>query len=532
MMGALSERPRMLYFNGPWDYVGERMKESQLYPFERLLSQDFEVISVVGDCDFAVEVERHRPDVVLFHSGCELVGEPHVKIRNTDRYREVPRLGFMWRDPFTPSRALPMNRFREWGVDQVVTLFRQSDAPSAYFQDTLYLPFWVDDGLFRDYGEEKEIPVTFAGEGWFSTEIYDWRSEIMAGLLPTVPFFHSRSLANGLKKHAYCGERYARLLNRSWFSAGCGSVCRYLTLKLLEIPAARCCLIAQDIEVLRAIGFDDGVNCVFATKETVEEKVTSLLADTDRLRAITDAGYALVHAGHTQRNRRLFREWYELWKAKGPGQRIVQVDPFKPLELAEASSPLPELNFPKENPIRERMLEGYRLIGVGLWQEALACFNYVLKYLLCVAAARLGAAMCEMMLGRDEKAFEQLNYSVLVMLKYFNGNRPDAIDLAFLGIVTFRLGRCDEAMAVLASHPEMKHPMLNATRWYFRQLQPALEGEAAFRVEAGDMERTVETVHIFDQGSFEGWLALVQQFVGVEVTVKGEGGRMQEECVG
>ena len=103
-------RPRLLYFNGPWDFLGERMRRSFIEPFHALLAQDFEVISVEGDRDFAREVEQHRPDLVLFHSGCEAPREPAVTITNTDAYPELPRIGYIYRDPFSPSRLIAMNR--------------------------------------------------------------------------------------------------------------------------------------------------------------------------------------------------------------------------------------------------------------------------------------------------------------------------------------------------------------------------------------------------------------------------------------
>src|SRR5690606_22995728 len=131
----------------------------------------------------------------------------------------------------------------------------------------------VEDGLFRDYKEEKDIPISLTGSGWLNKCIYTWRHDIFRALMPRFPVFHAPSLGNRQTSHDYVGEAYARLLNRSRFSAGCGTINRYFTLKLLEIPAARSCLIAEEIEVLQAMGFRDGVNCVFATPQNVADKV-------------------------------------------------------------------------------------------------------------------------------------------------------------------------------------------------------------------------------------------------------------------
>jgi spore maturation protein CgeB len=102
---------------------------------------------------------------------------------------------------------------------------------------------------------------------------------------------------------------------------------------VLEIPASRCCLITHESEELRAAGFIDTVNCIFADEKTVVQKMQVLLDDPARLLAITDAGYELIHRHHTKRHRRMFIEWFTLWTSRQPGQRIVQTNALDPLRL-------------------------------------------------------------------------------------------------------------------------------------------------------------------------------------------------------
>ncbi len=502
-------RPRLLYFNGPWDYLGERIRQSYIGPFRRLLEQDFEVISVEGDRDFKVEVEAHRPDLVMFHTGSEAPGEPEVKISNTDAFPEIPRLGYMFRDPFSPSRMATMNRLRAWRVDQVFTDFRPSDAPAPYFQNTMFLPWWVDDTLFKDYGEQKSLWLTLTGSGWLGKCIYVWRNDITRQMLPKIPIFHAPSLGNRLTNHDYTGERYARLLNRSRFSAGCGTVNRYLTMKLLEIPASRCCLIAEEIESLKAIGFKDGVNCVFADKDNIAAKIQALLANPERLQAITDAGYALVHERHTQRNRRMFAEWYRLWKNRQPGERIVQVNPFEPLQTIGAGAELPACTFPDENPLRDKLVEGYRLLAAQRWPEALEKFEWIIAIIPCVAEARLGAAMCLMRLGRLNDAAAHLSYNFNLMVKHFGYAHPDPIDLAFLATLCLRGKDVKTAVQLLTSYEQVRHPALNAMRWIAAKIKPDLASSPIFQVAEGNETTNVETVHLLPQKNFSEWVAIL-----------------------
>ena len=502
-------RPRLLYFNGPWDYVGDRIRQSYIEPFRRLLDQDFEVISVEGDCDFRREVETHRPDLALFHTGCEAPHEPEVKIINTDAFPELPRLGYMFRDPFSPSRAATMNRLRAWGVHQVVTDFRPSDAPAPYFKDTFYLPWWIDDTVFRDYGEEKSLWVALTGTGWFTRCIYTWRPEICRQLVSKVPIFHVPGGGNRSTDHDYTGENYARLLNRSRFSAGCGTVSRYLTLKLLEIPASRCCLITEETEAMKALGFRDGVNCVFADEANVVAKVQALAYDAERLQAITDAGYQLAHERHTQRNRRVFAEWYQLWRTKQPGERIVQVNPLEPLQIVAAEALAPASTFPAENPLAAAIVEGHRLMAQNLWAEALAKFEWIIAIVPCVAEARLGAALSLVRLARPAEAVPHLRYNLWIMLEHFRFSRADPIDMAVTAVVLMRMKDAKSAVQILDRDPELRHPAVNAARWIFGKAQPALAQRPAFQIAEGDETSNCETVHILPQRTFKEWVALL-----------------------
>lgn len=505
--------PRLLFFNGPWGYVGDRIRASYIDPFRRLLEQDFEVISVEGDCDFRREVEMHRPDLVLFHTGCEAPHEPTITITNTDAFPDLPRLGWMFRDPFSPSRAATMNRLRAWGVHQVVTDFRPSDAPSPWFKDTFYLPWWVDDAVFRDYGEEKSLWVALTGTGWFTRCIYTWRPEICRQLLPRVPIFHVPGGGNRRTDHDFTGENYARLLNRSRFAAGCGTVARYVTLKLLEIPASRCCLVTEETEATKALGFRDGVNCIFADAQNVVEKVMALANDEPRLRAVTDAGFALVHQRHTQRNRRVFAEWFGLWKTKKPGERIVQAHPLEPLQIVQPGEPAPACKFPAENPLNDALREGYACLAAQSWSEALVKFDWVIGIVPCVAEARIGAALCHIRLGRPADALAHLRYNLWIMLEHFRFGQADPIDMAVTAAVLMRLKDAKSAVQLLDRNPELRHPALNAARWIFAKVQPALAHRPAFQIADGDETANTATVHVLPQQSFKEWVALLMSCI-------------------
>ena len=513
---ASESKPRLLYFNGPWDYLSERLIASYIVPFRRLLDQDFEVISIEGDCDLSDEVEKYRPDAILFHTGTESNNEREVTITRADSYREIPRMGYMYRDPISPSRIAPMNRMAKWGVDQIFTCNRQSDSPIPFFKDSLYVPWWVDDTVFRDYGEAKTYPITLAGAGWLSAQFfYTWRKPIFAQLVLRFPIFHVPVFENHKSRDAFVGVNYARLLNQSLCAAGCGSVNRYLTLKLLEIPASRCCLITEETEVLKAIGFVDGVNCIFADEKNVLQKVQAIFDDPTRLQKITDAGFELVHRCHTQRQRRMFIEWFRLWKSRQPAQKIVQVHPLEPLQIIGHDSPTPECRFPTESPVFEALHAGYRLIAESNWSEAYAKFKWVLGVIAYVAEARLGAGICALHSNDLQMASKHLTANLDNQTELRITRHPDVISIAYLAVVLVKMNAMKDAVDVLRRSLGFKHPALNSLCWLLAIRHKALKSrDPMFDVAEGDETTTIQTVHLLPATGFHGWLECWKSLLG------------------
>jgi hypothetical protein len=414
-------------------------------------------------------------------------------------------MGWVFRDPFSPSRLASMNRLRAWGVHQVFTDFQPADSPVPYFAESIYVPWWVDDTIFRDYGLRKDLPITLTGSGWLARLFYVWRQPVFLQLAQRLPVYHVPAFETHQKNDAYIGESYARLLNRSLVSAGCGSACRYVTLKMLEIPGSRCCLLTEDTAAARAFGFADGVNCVFADEKNVVAKVQALLDDPARLRAITDAGFELVHSRHTRRQRRMFAEWYALWKTRPPGQRIVQVHPLEPLRLVAEGGNAPN-SFPHDNPLMERLQEGYRLIEAGRPAEAAEKFQWVRTVIPYVAEANLGLAICHLLQDQPAQAVQLAEYILTISVKLSNYPRPDPVSLAFAAIARLRLGQPEKAFELLARHARIHHPALNALRFLVAGQWPAFRKKLPdWRSDDGSNLRNSESIQLLPARDFAGW---------------------------
>jgi len=455
-----TEKPRLLYFNGPWDYVAERMRMSAVR-FEMLLRRFFDVVSVEGSCDFDQCVDQYQPDLVLFSTGCECIAEPDVRILNTHTHNDIPRLAHMWRDPFTPTRLKPLNLFEQWGVDQVFFTMRRSDL-SEQFDKCIYLPQWVEDDLFKDYGLEKVIPVYLVGSGWLGNSgLTPWRKIAGPRILQAMPALHAPSLGNW-EKELITGENYARMLNRSYFAPSCGTICNYMTIRNLQVPASRCCLVVQDCKMVRAFGFKDGVNCLMSDGVDIVDKMKRLLNEPERLQVITDAGFTLVHENHTEKNRTQILDWYKLWKTRKPGQRIVQYDPFEPLQLVDEGSPMPS-DPNADNPLFDKLKEGYKFIDQKRYDEALSLFTMVHEHVSYNGEANVGIGLCFFAKGEWEKAFAAFYANVRFMM-VMKATVLDPVHQAFACVAALRANRAKEAVALAKMQIHVRHPALDSAR--------------------------------------------------------------------
>jgi hypothetical protein len=251
------------------------------------------------------------------------------------------------------------------------------------------------------------------------------------------------------------------------------------------------------------------VNCIFADANNVVAKVMALANDGPLLRAITDAGFTLAHERHTQRNRRVFAEWFQLWKTKKPGERIVQINPLEPLRLVAADEPAPACTFPAENPLADAIVEGHRLMAESRWADALAKFDWIIAIVPCVAEARIGAALSLVRLDRPAEAVPHLRYNLQLMLEHFRFSQADPIDMAVAAAVFMRVKDAKTAVVILDRNPQLRHPALNAARWIFAKAHPALAQRPAFQIAEGDETSNTETVHILPQKTFREWVALL-----------------------
>ena len=288
---AGNDKPRLLFLSGPHDHLEPLRDVGLIQPVLRWLSHHFELTVVPGDLDYGEAVSAHSPDLVMFDGGCDSFKGRFPQYTNTNAHPEIPKVGFVRNDFHSPMRLNAFGRMEQWGVHTFFSpSFPVKGGPRAYRDRTIFVPRWVDDEIFKDYGEAKSVPVSMLGAGFLASEFYPWRRRISQKIIQYFPFFHApRPMP---RPHMVVGENYARMINRSHFVVGCGGASRSLVSKLFEIPGARSVLITESTEIVRDAGFVDGENCIFADEDTVVDRIEHLLAHPEELEALTERSYS------------------------------------------------------------------------------------------------------------------------------------------------------------------------------------------------------------------------------------------------
>src|SRR5262249_18495284 len=159
----------------------------------------------------------------------------------------------------------------------------------------------------------------------------------------------------------------------------------------------------QRSPALEAAGYVDMENCVFADEHDVVDKLTHLFSHPDELARVTDAGYRLVHARHTMKQRSEIFQWYTLNKNRRPGERVIQVMPFAPLTT------VPEIEASRHfhvscNGVHLQLLHQANAERLdGKYDEAEKLYLKCLNYLRWLPEANLGLAICNLHRGNAAK---------------------------------------------------------------------------------------------------------------------------------
>ena len=459
------------------------------------LARSFRVVVIDTDCDYGQVCDRYQPDLALFESG---VYAGRQTIMNTTAHPDVPKLGLLHADGYCASRTVFLSDMERWGVEDFVTTSVAMGEYTPELADRLFVwPNFIDPDMFRDYGLAKTIPVYLTGS---QAVHYPWRHRIARMLAARYPTRTAPHLGWFDKKadRMVHGEEYARMLNAAQVVPACGTIANEVVRKHFEVPGARCCLVAERTAALEAAGFVDMVNCVFADANTVVDKLDHLFAHPDELAAITDAGYALVHARHTAAQRDEIRQWYDRTRELRPDERIVQRGPFAPLETVARDSGVTNVHVISGGRDRELLARAAAAIEDGRYAAAerlyLRCLNYH-----PMSEALLGVARCCLLQGDAPDALEHLiRLLQWTLYSYADDPTPDAVEWAYFIRAQICDGKPERAVRFARRYSGLQHHELARMRF----VAAALSGDPSAVVVSGPSR---PSVHQLPERPFGVW---------------------------
>lgn len=495
------EKPKLVFFQ--WDHTPNASAAKflllHMQDHVKCLSQFFDVSVVNQDCDYAEVCDRLQPDIALFESGYRTHGSRRIDVRNVKANSAIPKIGLHNGDPWCDRRAGFISDMEHWGIETFFAICTMTPAYTPQVADSFFAwPNFIDPAIFHDYGIEKTVPVMLAGQSYC---LYPWRQKVyplLAGNYPALicPQFKYESRAAA---RMFVGEAYARALNASKVVPTCGTMGKEVVRKHFEIPAAMSCLLTERTPGLEMAGFVDGENCIFVDGDDVLDRLDYLFNHPDELARITRAGHDLVHARHTLANRPQMREWFELNRQLRPGQRIVQPNPFEPLEVVDADTW-------QERPLvvtaldRVALAEGDRALSKGYLAAARARYEEALTYVTYLPEARSRLTICDLLEGKPEDALRRASELVSTTTVDYGAVDPDPAEWALYLVSLICLGRLEEAERLVGWYPALKGAELG----YVSAALDLLAGRPLVRPDPRPFARP--SVHDLPHLSFDEWL--------------------------
>ncbi|MDN3310109.1 glycosyltransferase [Microbacterium oryzae] len=430
---------------------------------ERCLAQFFDVTVVTESADYDEIVDRTEPDLVLFESG--VYARAGRAITNTHTHPEVPKLGFLHSDGYCLSRSVFLADMDDWGVDTYFAYAMSAVGYTPDIADRTYLwPNFADRSVFRSYPDGKSETILLSGSREAN---YPWRVRVHRLLAERFP---SRSIAHGgwFDRQAAAampvGSDYARSLSSALIVPTCGTIAEEFVRKYVEIPAAGAVLLAERTAIAESAGFVDMENCVFADESDVVDKVEHLLDHPEVLERIAAAGQELAHSRHSIEHRDQIRQWFELNRKAAPGQRIVQPDPFAPMELSEHAAPARTVSLALPPGLdRSLLAEAREQLSADRPMQAAEGFAEVLN-LHYEPEAALGLARSWLRSGRPAWARGLLEHATDTGVAAHGASHPDPVEWAWLIRASLCEGDLRTAGERAARYSGIRHPELDRMR--------------------------------------------------------------------
>lgn len=500
-MEKKTNRPKLVFFQ--WNHrASPKFLQLHTQLHVKCLSEFFDVILINEDCDYQQICDTYQPDLALFESGYRTSVSKKITVKNTSAYPKIPKLGFHNGDPWCDCRVGFISDMEHWGIETFFSICATTAEHTPEIAENLFTwPNFIDCDLYRDYGQDKIVPVLFNGS---MSSLYPWRQKIykkVSNCYPSLIFPHLGYESNS--PFMIHGEQYARTINASWFVPACGTVAKEVVRKHFEVPGSRSCLITEKTPSLEAAGFVDMENCVFADERDVLDKLSHLFKNKHELEKVINAGYELVHSRHTLKQRNQIFQWFNLYKNLKSNQKIMQANPFEPLSVSEKSSAIKKTHIICDGLHLGLLRTGDEKLWAGKYDEAEALYLKCLNYIYYMHEPKLKLAICNLYKG---KAAEAIRWITETNLNSFTNNKaldPDPVEWAYLLISLLCKGKMNEAIIRANQFPSLTHPELDRTRLIIDYLQ---REPGKLPVQHTPLSKPRYSIHQLPQLSFVDWV--------------------------
>jgi hypothetical protein len=495
-------KPRLLFFQYKYDRNLPVFLLTHAQEHVTCLSEFFDVTVVREDCDYQQVCDRYQPEMVLFEGGVNHASCTRLRIANTHRHPQIPKVGLHHGDSFCDARAGFLSDMDHWGIETYFSISTMAAEHTPEIADRLFSwPVFFDPETYHDYGAWKSIPVFVSGN---TNALYPWRRKILQSLpdyYPSLIWPHPGYQPRTKPMRLLVGADYARTINSSWFVPACGTVAKELVRKHLEIPACRSCLLTERTPVLEAAGFVDMKNCVFVDERDVLDKVGYLLQNEDELRRIIDAGYELVHSRHTLKQRDQLFQWFQLRRNLKAGERIVQTGPFGKFVTVPAASSVRTGHLAGDGLHLVHLRQGDANLWEGKYEEAKRSYTECMNYMKWMPEPRFKMALCSLYSGDAKEALSWLERPLHFILNTYNAQDPDPVEWAYFIVAALCMGKIDEAVTRSEQFSWLHHSELDRARWATR----ILSGESAATVYTVAESQRRRTLHPLPERSLQEW---------------------------
>jgi hypothetical protein len=485
-----------------------------------ILSQDLDLTVIDEDFDYGEICDKYNPDFVIFDSPGGYRSVP-LTISNINARQDIPRIGFTNnQDPHDTSRVALLRKMDELKIEKFFsTTGAATMRQSPELMGRVFIaPRYFDGEIYKDYGLEKDIPVSVFGWG-VAPDFYSWRTSVVHQIFNYIPTFIYTHPGYGAKTERYRfpveGVEYAKMLNRSHFSLADTTRLDYLVFKHLEIPGSGALLVSSPTPDVLYYGFRDMENCILGSGMELFQKIAHVANDPGLYEALRKNGHDLVHSRFTYDQWHCIRDWYACQRSLRPGETVQQQGVFGPFVAVSGGAELPAVSC---DPLQDSefslgMKQTWQKILAGdRLEEAEASLAHMLTWLGHLAEPWMLLGVIALLRGQAAKAKEFFLRPFQIRSAREQGNTClDPEEISWLSLTAVLMADRDLVQQMRIEAANIRYLGLRRVDWLF-QRQGNLDSVPPANIVARQVDDRL-TTHWTGQLDINEWSTLMNRIM-------------------